>query len=72
MMFDQCFELTGKLTETEKSLLYYIAGYVAKKEDLCTEDDDESKSKMMTNRRKNLIPSSQLWYCEENYCIQTV
>ena len=45
MMFDQCFELTGKLTETEKSLLYYIAGDVAKKEDLCTEDDDESKKK---------------------------
>ena len=35
MMLDRCFELIESLTETEKSSLYYIAGYVAKKEDLC-------------------------------------
>ena len=37
-MLDQCFELIGSLSEVEKSNLYYIAGYVAHKENI---HDDE-------------------------------
>ena len=34
-MLDECFELVGSLTEIERSSLYFITGYVAKKETLC-------------------------------------
>ena len=38
-MLDECFELVATLTENEKSAIYYIAGYVAKKEDLAVSND---------------------------------
>ena len=40
-MLDECFELVGSLTEIERSSLYFIAGYVAKKETLCVSNDNE-------------------------------
>ena len=43
-MLDRCFELIESLTETEKSSLYYIAGYVAKKEDSCAVNGTDGES----------------------------
>ena len=68
-ILDQCFELTGELSETEKSSLYYIAGYVAKKENLCAtnEEEDESKKKphseftTLVSRGKLSHPSTELF-----------
>ena len=39
-MLDECFELVDMLTEKEKSSIYYVAGYVAKKDNLAVSNDD--------------------------------
>ena len=68
-MLDQCFHLTGELTDEERSSLYYIAGYVAKKHDLCAADEEEKDSNKKTesefttllSRGKLSYPTSELY-----------
>ena len=42
-MLDECFDLASTLTEVEKSSLYYIAGYVAAKENLSVSDESDNQ-----------------------------
>ena len=43
-LLDQCFQLTVELNEVEKSSLFYIAGYIAKKHDLRNNQDEVNVS----------------------------
>ena len=68
-MLDRCFELIQLLTETEKSSLYYIAGYVAKKEDLCAANGTDGESNLhshseftpLVSRGKLSHPTAELF-----------
>ena len=67
-MLDQCFELASKLSETEKSNLYYISGYVAAKEHLCIVIDDITEKQhpyseftTLLSRGKLSCPPSELF-----------
>ena len=40
-LIEKCFEEASNLTMTEKSTLYYISGYVAKKESFVCPDSDD-------------------------------
>ena len=70
---DECFVGSCDLTPTEKSSLYYIAGYVSQKEDLPGPDipDDihllESEFTVELSRGKLRIPSTELYELAQYY-----
>ena len=64
-----CFQQSANLSEEEKSLLYYICGYVTYKEDLPSADGEQDnisspESEFLRNisRVKLCYPSEELYY----------
>ena len=75
-LIDGCFADTENLTESEKSALYYICGYITYKEEIVCEDEDEAvelpeeaEFTLNVSRGKlklppiNLFDFSQYCYC---------
>ena len=71
-----CFQRTSSLSDNEKSTLYYISGYVAKKDNIIVEDDLFSDSETpeseflylvsrgkLTQPREDLFDLSMYLYC---------
>ena len=42
-MLDECVDLVNTLTEVEKSSMYYIAGYIASKENLSVSNESDNQ-----------------------------
>ena len=61
-MLDDCFELASKLSETEKSNLYYISGYVAAKEKLSITMDNVPENQHPYSEFTTLLSRGKLAY----------
>ena len=72
-ILDDCFEESSNLSLKEKSMLYYISGYVAQKEDLYGPDTPdeihllESEFTVELSRGKLRIPPTELYELSQ-YC----
>ena len=71
-----CFEEASTLNVTEKSTLYYICGYVAKKEGIvCTDAGDvvslppESEYTLILSHGKLKLPPINLYDLSQYYCV---
>ena len=56
-----CFQNTSTLTDIKKSTLYYISGYVAKKDKIIVEDDIHTERENLVSRGKLHHPREDLF-----------
>ena len=59
-MLDECFQLVDMLTVEEKSVIYYIAGYVAKKDNLAGSTDDGHFNETPASEFTSLVSRGKL------------
>ena len=62
---ESCFQNTSTLTDIEKSTLYYISGYVAKKENI-VEDDIHTERENPQTEFLNLVSRGKLHHPRED------
>ena len=63
---EPCFQKTSTLTDMEKSTLYYISGYVAKKGKIIVEDDIHTERENPVSEFLNLVSRGKLHHPRED------
>ena len=61
-MLNECFELAGKLSEVEKSNLYYLSGHVVAKEHLSITIDNVTEEQHPYSEFTSLLSREKLSY----------